>query len=288
MQAPRLLVVAGHDPSGAGIDADRDAAAELSCDVLAVVTAHTDQDDRGVRSIGAVPPRAWLAEALALLDERSGAPIGAIKTGLLPGAEHVRAALELVQAARAQLGPQLPIVVDPVIAASSGTRFLDAAAVRALARELGAADVVLTPNLSEAAELVEAGRVDAQERAVDAHGGEPGAAGRPASAAPSTASLDGRVAAARLLVLRGARAVVLKGGHGDEDPVLDLVLERAGEPVPLAHARLPGATLRGSGCRFATFLACGLARGLPLDAAARDAGLRVARRLAGGSGPGRG
>lgn len=249
--APRVLVVAGHDPSGAGVDADRDALGAHAVEVLVVETARTDQDDRGVRAVGARDPAVWSSEARVHI--RRG--IAGLKFGLLPGAEHVARAAALVAGLRR--ASSAPVVVDPVIAASSGARFLDDAAVEALRGELLGLDVVVTPNLPEAAELA---RVPLRTLEHD---------------------LAARVDVARLLLGLGARAVVLKGGHGAEDPVRDLVLAAGEAPVWLAHPRTAGGTLRGSGCRFASHLAGSLALGIPLAAAARAAGERVAARIAG-------
>lgn len=246
-----VLVVAGHDPTGgAGVDADREALARAGLPAACVVTAWTSQDGRRVRALGARPVASWLVEARARL---APAPL-ALKAGLLPGAAHVRAFAALVDELAAA-GERPPVVVDPVLAASGGEPFLDAEGRVALLDELVARGVVLTPNLPEAAAL--AGR-DEEELA---------------------RSDEARVAAARALVDRGARAVVLKGGHAREDPARDLVLERDGAPLWLAHARVPGARLHGSGCRFASALCAGLARGRPLAEAAREAGEWLAERL---------
>jgi len=196
------------------------------------------------RSLGARDPGAWLAEARAELV----APPGALKFGLLPGAEHVRAAARLV----GELAPRTPVVVDPVLAASGGEELLDARGVEALLAELVARGVVLTPNLPEAARLSGCDLAQLER--------EP----------------EARVDAARRLCAAGARAVVIKGGHDALDPVRDLVLERGAEPVWLLHARAPALRLHGSGCRFASALAAGLARGAPPAAAARAAGEWVA------------
>lgn len=135
-------------------------------------------------------PRRWLLEAFThvLRDVR------AVKFGLLPGAEHVRAACDLVRALRERHGAELPVVVDPVLAASSGGRFLDADGVRALKRELLPLRVVLTPNLDELAELT--GR-DGREL---------------------VRALEPRLAAARDLLALGAAAVIAKGGMGRRTP----------------------------------------------------------------------
>jgi hydroxymethylpyrimidine/phosphomethylpyrimidine kinase len=289
MTQPRILVVAGHDPSGgAGIDADRAALAGLALDAQFVVTAWTDQDDGALRALGARASGEWLAEARTVLAPR----LSAIKFGLLPGADHVRAARELVRAARERaceahtpathertpptrererqheratprasearttganelaLRPAalLPVIVDPVLGSSSGGRFLDADGIEALRSELCCAEIVLTPNLPEAAALA-----CLPTRRIER-------------------SFAARVEAAQVLLGLGCSAVVLKGGHGSEDPVRDLVLVRDAEPVWLEHARVHGGKIRGSGCRFATRLAAGLALGRPLVDAAPEAG----------------
>src|SRR5678810_1206557 len=90
----RLLIVSGRDPSGAGIDADLSAASDPWIEAIPIVTAETDQDARAGRSIGACDPRVWLSEALEAARRRGSAGdcgIDAIKFGLLPGSDHVRA-----------------------------------------------------------------------------------------------------------------------------------------------------------------------------------------------------
>lgn len=246
------MIIAGHDPSGgAGIDADRASVRRLPIEPVCVVTAWTDQDEHGVRAIGARLPEEWLAEARAA----SVAPIAALKLGLLPGVEHVRAAGEFVREARARHGAQLPIVIDPVLSSSSGARFLDRAAIEALIAELAMTNAILTPNLVEAAELT---GVSATEIAT---------------------SLPTRIRAARMLLAYGGEAVIIKGGHGREDPVRDLVATRGGQLRWLRHQRVPGGKVRGSGCRFATRLAAELALGRSLEAAARVAGRHVAQLI---------
>ena len=253
-ERPWLLVVAGHDSSGgAGVDADREAAEAAGIECRVVVTAWTRQDAGGVRELGAVEPEAWLAEALALPE----GPPSALKFGLLPGAPAVDAAALLVRGLRARLGQELPVVLDPVIVASSGTRFLETPALERLRAGLRTLGPVLTPNLPEAAELsgwsFEALRDDPEER----------------------------IGAARCLLEAGARAVLLKGGHGEEDPVRDLVLMAGGAPIWVRHARVPGKGIRGSGCRYATAVAAKLALGRGGPEAAEWAGGWVASKVAG-------
>ena len=249
---PLVLVIAGSDSSGgAGVDADRDALREFPVEVASVVTAWTRQDESGVVELGAVEPDEWLREARSVIARERPA---ALKLGLLPGEEAVRAAAELIAELRATEASATPVVLDPVIASSSGHRFLDATALSAL-HELVALGPIVTPNLPEVAELT----------------------GRQAGGLLEHASE--RVAVARELLDAGARAVVLKGGHATESPARDLLVERGRDPVWFEHERLEGRSIRGSGCRFASALAGALACGRTLEEAARAAGELVLERL---------
>lgn len=247
----RILVLAGHDPTGgAGVSADEDAAWRFRVEAKCIVTAWTDQDGEAVQSVGARVVKDWLAEAREALTEEPDA----IKTGLLPGAEHVRAAAKLAKWAR---GRGVPVVVDPVLRASGGETFLDDEGIEALLGELISQEVVLTPNLYEAARLTDLAFEDL------------------------AADPEARIEAARRLTARGARAVVVKAGHGLEDPARDLVFEAGEEPeiTWLEHARQHGRTLHGSGCRMASAIAALLARGEDLAAASRGAQSFVAELL---------
>jgi hydroxymethylpyrimidine/phosphomethylpyrimidine kinase len=248
---PWILVLAGRDPTGgAGVDADREAAHASGVEARCVVTADTRQDGRRVEAVLPRPSDVWLREARELL---AGRP-AAIKTGLLADAEQVETARELIAGARAAAA-ELPVVVDPLLAASGGERFLDAAGTEALLERLAPLGAVLTPNLPEAAELagLELARLERDPLA--------------------------RVAAARALLERGAAAVCLKGGHAPGDEVRDLVLARGAAPAWIARRRSAGGRLHGSGCRYASALAAGLARGLALERAAASAGALVARLI---------
>lgn len=252
---PVVVVVGGHDPSGAGITADVSALASMPVSTHSVVTAWTEQDQHGVRALGARPVQEWLRELSDLLDKWDVKQSAcALKFGLLPGLEHVRAAAAFVRT----LPPEIAVVVDPVLAASSGGRFLDAAAVTAMRVELCSLPILLTPNVSELAELAEC------------------------AADQLALTVDRRAEAALRLMARGCRGLVAKGGHGLEDPVLDLVLWRAGGELhraELRHPRLAGAKIRGSGCRYASRLAGELALGRDVATAARAASGLLAELL---------
>jgi hydroxymethylpyrimidine/phosphomethylpyrimidine kinase len=243
-----VLVVAGHDPSyrvgyGAGVDADREVCTHFGVRAECVVATETDQDGARVKGVRPRAEESWLAEARAL----AGSGVQAVKSGLLARRAAVEAMAELVDELRAAQ-PDLPVVVDPVLAASGGERFLDPDGVRALLTTLLPRGVILTPNLPEAAELAET--------------------------APATLARDpgARLKAAEALLARGAAAVVLKGGHASDALARDLVLARGGACVWLERRRVRGARVHGSGCRFASAIAASLALGRSLEDSARAAG----------------
>ncbi|MEC8512041.1 MAG: bifunctional hydroxymethylpyrimidine kinase/phosphomethylpyrimidine kinase [Planctomycetota bacterium] len=251
MSERRVLLVGGIDSSGrAGLDADREAAAAAECEAVAIASAMTEQD---LFEVSSVEERLlWPREAE---ESRKGGAFAALKFGLLPGVSSIVEAARLV--ARAMHGaPRVPAVVDPVAISSGGYRFWSERELVAVRDSLLVAGPVLTPNLDELALLA---WEDAETLAAD----------------PSR-----RVAAAERLLQAGVSAVVATGGHGPEDqPSQDLVVRPGEEPVWIERVREPGPGIRGSGCRFATALACGLARGEDLVAAARAAGDYVAQRI---------
>lgn len=251
MSERRVLLVGGIDSSGrAGLDADREAAAAAECEAVAIASAMTEQDLFEVKSVE--ERLLWPREAGEAMD---AAPVGALKFGLLPGVSSVVEAARLV--ARARHGaPQVPAVVDPVAISSGGYRFWSERELVAVRDSLLVSGPILTPNLDELALLA---WDDAAALAEDP---------------------DRRVTASERLLRAGVSAVVATGGHGPEgEPARDLVLRPGEEPVWIERAREPGPGIRGSGCRFATALACGLARGEDLVEAARGAGDYVAQRI---------
>jgi hydroxymethylpyrimidine/phosphomethylpyrimidine kinase len=239
---PRVLVVAGLDPSGgAGLVADLEALAASGARGWAVAAALTAQGRRGARGFEPVSEAMLLAQIEALVD---GERPGAVKTGMLGSAALVRAL-----AARLALPPltRVPLVVDPVLAASSGAPLLDTGgetAGDALAPLLARARLA-TPNLPELALLT----------------------------GDDVSTDEGAIRAARRLP---ARAVLVKGGHREGAP-LDLLVE--GRKVTRFPGRRRAGTARGTGCRLASAVAAHLAAGAPLEVAVRRAKALVARYL---------
>lgn len=220
------LTIAGSDPSGgAGLQADLKTFAAFGVYGSAVVTCATAQNTTGVRGVVALPADFVAAQVEAVLDDL---PVGAAKTGML-GGEAIVEAVAGVLSRR-----PLPLVVDPVMIATSGDRLLDEGAVAGLRARLLPLATLVTPNLPEAAALT---------------GIDP-------------AGVGGRRAAAHALLDLGARAVLLKGGHA-EGPANDLLVERSGT-IELVAERLPVGAIHGGGCSLAAAIAAGLAGGAGL------------------------
>lgn len=237
------LTVAGSDSGGgAGIQADLKTFAALGVHGTSAITALTAQNTQGVNDVHAVPSKHLVAELDAVFDDFA---IVAVKTGMLGDARTVRCVAR-------ELARRKPrwLVVDPVMIATSGARLLDPAAVRVLIERLIPLADVLTPNLPEAEALT-------------------GIAIR--------APRDGE-RAARTLRDFGAKAVLLKGGHGHGREVVDVWFDARGA-FEVRNPRLPF-DAHGTGCTLSSALAAELAQGRTPRVAARHAIAFVQRALA--------
>jgi hydroxymethylpyrimidine/phosphomethylpyrimidine kinase len=223
------LTIAGSDSGGgAGIQADLKAFAAAGVFGTCAIVALTAQNTVGVTSVHPVPPAFVVAQLEAVLSDLGA---GAAKTGML----FSRGVIEAVAGILAGRG--LPLVVDPVLVASSGAKLLEDDAADALVSLLFPLATVVTPNLAEAQQLT----------------------GRPALAA--------KAELAERLVALGAPAALVTGGHGA--PVDHLYDGR--EHVEIPVDRLDVAATHGAGCTHSATLAALLARGLPLVEAAAGA-----------------
>jgi hydroxymethylpyrimidine/phosphomethylpyrimidine kinase len=246
------LTVAGTDSSGgAGIVADAKTFEAHGVWATVAVTAVTAQDTAGVYEIHAVAPELVLAQI-----ERVRADVGpaAAKTGMLATAETVEVVAGALRG--------LPLVVDPVMAASHGSLLLAGDAADVLAKLLVPMATVVTPNLAEASALTGA---EVQTR-------------------------DDMETAARLLVGSGAQAAFVTGGHlPDRDEAADcLVLAGAGRAIWLEGRRIDQRHTHGSGCLLSAAVTARLARGDDIETACRGAKAWTAGALAAGWALGRG
>lgn len=233
---PAVLVIAGSDSSGgAGLVRDIRVLADLGCEALCAVAAVTAQTHGHVVSVHHVPPEVVRTQIRAALDSTA---IGAIKIGMLGTAATVSAVADSLPR-----GGAIPIVLDPVLLASSGGVLLDEAGRAEMVARLFPLATVLTPNIPEAASLC--------------------------GTAPA-ASREALLAQARSLLATGVRAVLLKGGHAAGAEAVDLLLSADGAPQWLSSARLE-ASCRGTGCALASAIAAGLAAGSSVEEACRRA-----------------
>lgn len=252
MTLPVALSIAGSDSgAGAGIQADLKTFAAFGVYGVTVITAITAQNTLGVRAVQEIDADVVIAQLDAVAEDFA---IGALKTGMLSSAAIIEAVAGGIQ--RHKLGP---LVVDPVMIAKSGDRLLREDAIDALRRRLLPLAEVVTPNIPEAEVL----------------------AGR------SIRTRDDGLAAARIIMELGARAVVIKGGHTEDDPIVDVLVDSQGVHEYRA-ARIVTTSTHGTGCTFSAAITAGLAAGLNLPAAVAEARDYVSRALSSAPGLGHG
>ncbi len=244
-----LCTIAGSDPTGgAGLQGDLKTFAAHGVRGTAVVTAVTVQGARGVSRVEPVPPDLVAEQLAVVLSEVE--PL-ALKTGMLWDS----ATIEAVAAALTPHRGRMPLVVDPVLAASAGGDLLVPGSLATLVARLLPLASVITPNLPEAARLLKRGTIGDRE-------------------APE---------AARALLALGCGAVLLKGGHGGGKEAVDWLATSTGV-TRLALPRLPGVDPHGTGCALSASLAAFLGRGFSLEEAAQAAKDYVHRALVAGRG----
>ncbi len=226
---PIVLSIAGYDPSsGAGVTADIKTAAAHGCYAVTCITALTVQSTLGVRRVEAVRGET-VTETLAEL--ATDLEMAAVRIGMLGSGPVAKAVAAFLEHRRPR-----NVVLDPVFRSSSGAELLDPAGIEVLRNRLLPAADVITPNIDEAAALT----------------------------GFRVADLDGMRAAAEHLQGMGARAVIITGGHLPQ-PV-DLLCYGGMEREYPGH-RIDSRSTHGTGCAFATALACRLAQGSGLTEA---------------------
>jgi hydroxymethylpyrimidine/phosphomethylpyrimidine kinase len=257
MTTPIAVTIAGSDSSGgAGIQADLKTFSALGVYGASVIVALTAQNTQRVTAIHDVPPDFVATQIDAVFSDLA---VGAVKIGMVGNAGVVAA----VAAGLARHG-QTNVVLDPVMVATSGDRLLKPDAIEILRTQLLPRALLITPNLPEAAALLDV--------------------------AVATDEAEMRRQADRLLAL-GARAVLMKGGHAEGDESIDILFAGAA-PLRLAAKRIATRNTHGTGCTLSAAIAAGLAKGQALEEAVRAAkqfitgAIAAADRLAVGSGHG--
>jgi hydroxymethylpyrimidine kinase/phosphomethylpyrimidine kinase/thiamine-phosphate diphosphorylase len=261
MSMPVVWSIAGTDSGGgAGLSADQRAADAFGVHLCPVVSAITAQNSRTVTRIEPLPVE-WIDAQLRTL--AADMPPVAIKTGLLGGVAQLECVVRWVDRLRRER--PVALVVDPVLAASTGAAFADPSVLQAYRELLLPRATLVTPNLGEARQLA----------------GGPASAGSDADAAP---------ALARQLRARGAAAVCLTGGDSlslAQDEALDWLGSDHAEGW-LAFPRIATANSHGTGCTFATAAAAALALGYVDAEAVILAKMATAQALRGGHAAGGG
>jgi hydroxymethylpyrimidine kinase/phosphomethylpyrimidine kinase len=242
---PIVLSIAGFDPScGAGTAADLKTFSANNCYGVAAITALTVQSTQGVKDVHLTPPGILRAQLDTLADDLN---IAAVKIGMLGSRANAATVAEFLD--RRNFAN---VVLDPVVQPSAGgPDLLDASGVKYLADELMKRASVVTPNIPEAALLT---GIEVKD-------------------------LSGMEAAARKLVERGARAVVIKGGHMEK--AVDLLFDGS-EATTLGGDHVRTEHTHGSGCTFASAIAAQLALGRGLREAVMLAKAYVVKAIEAG------
>jgi hydroxymethylpyrimidine/phosphomethylpyrimidine kinase len=219
---PVLLAFGGHDPTGgAGVVADSEAASAIGAHAATVITCLTVQDTRNVQEVIPLAPELVLRVARGVLADM---PVRAVKIGLLGDAAVARA----IGALLAEY-PDLPVVLDPVLAAGGGRDLAGSGLLEAIAEDLLPRVTLITPNGPEARRLT---------------------------------GLQGHAECAAVLQRLGCKLVLISGGHDKGSEVINRLFLENGEMLASRWPRVVG-EFHGTGCTLAAGIAAGLALGLP-------------------------
>jgi hydroxymethylpyrimidine/phosphomethylpyrimidine kinase len=245
MTIPIALTIAGSDCSGgAGIQADLKTFAACGVYGATVITALTAQNTKGVTGIHQVPADFVTAQIDAVFGDLD---VKAVKIGMVSQ----RAAIEAIVAGLKRWSPG-HVVLDPVMVATSGDPLLALDAIEALRLKLIPRAVLITPNLPEAAALLDE-QIASSASQIESQG--------------------------KRLLAMGASAVLIKGGHGKGAESIDYLIREAGV-VALAAPRIATKNTHGTGCSLSSAIAAGLAKGDDLETAVRNAKTWISAAIA--------
>lgn len=242
----KILLIGGTDPSGAGLQSDWKVAHHLKVDASSIVTAVTSQNQDCVFDQGVL----LYSQIKSQLDTLKDETFAAIKIGMLGNAQVIQAVVEFLES-RSKNKPT--VIIDPVLASSSGGALIDQAGKQALLKELLPLCTLITPNINELENIV----------------------------GKAIKSYEDLEQAAKDLIALGAKNILVKGGHfqseqnaGDENSSCDYFISSdqnasikgEEEVFYLKGIRWEGkANVRGTGCSLATAIACKISQGFPLN-----------------------
>lgn len=251
----RVLIIAGSDPSGgAGIQADLKTVTALGGYAATAITAITVQNTKGVAAVHPVAPDVIAAQIDAVMDDIGA---DAIKIGMIGDVKTAEIILSTLRT-----HPDIPVVLDPVLVATSGDALAKDGVAAVIKEELTSLSAVITPNTEEAAALTGIAVTDR----------------------------DAKIAAGEALVAAGAGAALVKGGHMQGDTVEDALVTPAGARI-FSSPRIETTSTHGTGCTLASAIATGLAQDMALQSAVKRAigyvqtAIKTAPGYGGGYGP---
>lgn len=244
-----VLTIAGSDSGGgAGIQADLKTFSALGCFGTSAITAVTAQNTRGVRSVHGIPVEMIKDQLQAVLEDI--APV-AIKIGMINRAEVV----QVIEKELRAYDRSVPVILDPVMVATSGDRLIEPDTVTQLTERLFPLVTLVTPNIDEA--IILSGQ--------------------------QIYHLDDMIAAGQKIIEKGARAVLIKGGHLLGPIIYDVFISGNNVPVVLESAFIASKNLHGTGCTLSSAIAAEMAKGNGLFNAIKNAKIYIGKALQEGS-----
>ncbi|MDR3325752.1 MAG: bifunctional hydroxymethylpyrimidine kinase/phosphomethylpyrimidine kinase [Rhodospirillaceae bacterium] len=249
----RVLVIAGSDSGGgAGIQADIKTITALGCFATTAITALTAQNTKGVFDILEVPPD-FISSQINLVLDDIGTDV--VKTGMLNKSKTIEMIAQILE----QRINNFPLIVDPVMTAKNGSKLLDDLAIMTLLVHLIPKSAIVTPNIPEAIALT----------------------------GITIKNVDDMIIAGKALLTKGARAVLIKGGHLPSNKITDVLIDVNGVEI-FEDSRIETTSTHGTGCTMASAIAAGLAQDLPLKVAVLRARQYVQLALSSAPGFGQG
>ena len=235
MKIPRVLTIAGSDSGGgAGIQTDLRTMAYHGCFGMSAITAVTAQNTQAVVAIEPVSAPLIRQQIQAVVNDIG---VDAIKIGMLPSSEIIEVVTEELEKIT-----HIPIVLDPVMVSTSGSRLIDAKAAESLIKKLFPLSTVVTPNLIELEALTK-----------------------------KRTMLNGDIEEAGVMLLEcGAKSALIKGGHRDDGTANDCLILSEG-PLWFRQSFINTKNTHGLGCTLSTAMACFLAKGCSIPEAIQSA-----------------
>ncbi|AMP97911.1 hydroxymethylpyrimidine kinase [Pedobacter cryoconitis] len=244
---PAVLTIAGSDSGGgAGIQADLKTIAALGCYGTSAITAITAQNTMGITNLFELPVMVVIDQIKAVIEDIRPS---AIKIGMIPNPDLLKAIFDILK-----LYPEIPVILDPVMMATSGHRLVKEDTIELMKNLLIPLTALVTPNLDEAAILT----------------------------AMEISTVEQMKIAAHQVLNFGGQAVLIKGGHLKGNKLYDFYLDKTGREFTFGNDRIPSQNTHGTGCTLSAAIACFKARNMEMPEAIKNAESYVHRAIAEG------